>query len=220
MILSHSRRFIFIKTLKTASTSIEVALRSACGPEDVITPIGHKGEPSATRGPQNYLRGTGERETRSDGRSAPLKDRDFYNHMPLRTIAAYVGDATIANYRKIAFVRNPWDRQVSLYHFYAAANRARDSFQEWMAATKRLSCWDMITLNGELALDFIGRYESLSEDVARMCALLRISPLELPRLKTGFRPDKGYHHYYTPELRDRVARHCAREIEAFGYSFS
>ena len=39
MIISHARSFIFIKTRKTAGTSVEVYLSQHCGPEDVITPI-------------------------------------------------------------------------------------------------------------------------------------------------------------------------------------
>ena len=38
MILSHTHKFIYIKTYKTASTSIEAALSAVCGPDDVITP--------------------------------------------------------------------------------------------------------------------------------------------------------------------------------------
>ena len=39
MILSHKHQFIFIKTNKTAGTSIEIALSSICGEDDIITPI-------------------------------------------------------------------------------------------------------------------------------------------------------------------------------------
>src|SRR4030095_6484076 len=39
MILSHKHRFIFIKTAKTAGTSIEVFLSKHCGPDDVVTPV-------------------------------------------------------------------------------------------------------------------------------------------------------------------------------------
>jgi hypothetical protein len=39
MIISHEHKFIFVKTRKTAGTSIEIALSKFCGPDDVICPI-------------------------------------------------------------------------------------------------------------------------------------------------------------------------------------
>src|SRR5262245_14307166 len=40
MIISHEHQFIFLKTRKTAGTSVELALRQLCGPDDIIAPIG------------------------------------------------------------------------------------------------------------------------------------------------------------------------------------
>ena len=39
MIVSHKNKFIFLKTRKTAGSSIEIALSKHCGPEDIITQI-------------------------------------------------------------------------------------------------------------------------------------------------------------------------------------
>jgi hypothetical protein len=39
MIVSHRHKFIFLKTKKTAGTSIELALSELAGPEDIVTPL-------------------------------------------------------------------------------------------------------------------------------------------------------------------------------------
>jgi hypothetical protein len=45
MIISHDHKFIFIKSKKTAGTSIELALRPLCGREDIIAPVREEDEP-------------------------------------------------------------------------------------------------------------------------------------------------------------------------------
>src|SRR5258706_13533067 len=74
MIISHVYKFIFIKTNKTAGTSIEIALSRFCGDDDVITPISQEDEAIRRslgyRGPQNYM--------------APLSDyglRDYWRRL-------------------------------------------------------------------------------------------------------------------------------------------
>lgn len=39
MILSHARKFVFIKTFKTAGSSLEIVLAEHCGPHDILTPL-------------------------------------------------------------------------------------------------------------------------------------------------------------------------------------
>ena len=40
MIISHSHRYIFIKSEKTAGTSVEAALSKHCTDNDMVTPLG------------------------------------------------------------------------------------------------------------------------------------------------------------------------------------
>jgi hypothetical protein len=56
MILSHEHKFIFLRTKKTAGTSIELALSELCGPDDIITPLTREDEARRTgrRGAQNW----------------------------------------------------------------------------------------------------------------------------------------------------------------------
>jgi hypothetical protein len=39
MIVSHKYKFIFLKTKKTAGTSIEISLSRYCDEDDIITPL-------------------------------------------------------------------------------------------------------------------------------------------------------------------------------------
>ena len=58
MILSHKYKFIFLKTNKTAGTSIELALSKFCEAEDIITPVTPQDEELRRSlghpGPQNH----------------------------------------------------------------------------------------------------------------------------------------------------------------------
>ena len=58
LIISHKHQFVFIKTNKTAGTSIEIALSRFCGPEDIITPVSTSDERKRLEwggvAPQNY----------------------------------------------------------------------------------------------------------------------------------------------------------------------
>ena len=45
MIISHKYKFVFIKTMKTAGTGIEIHLSAHCGDDDIATPIAPHVEP-------------------------------------------------------------------------------------------------------------------------------------------------------------------------------
>ena len=40
MIISHKKKFVFLRTTKTASSSLEIYLSQFCSKEDTITPLG------------------------------------------------------------------------------------------------------------------------------------------------------------------------------------
>ena len=58
MIISHKHKFIFVKTRKTAGTSVQEALERICGPDDIVTQTGIWNDiyhPRNFRGPVNPL---------------------------------------------------------------------------------------------------------------------------------------------------------------------
>lgn len=228
MILSHDWRFIFLKTRKTAGTSIELSLSTLCGPLDIVTPTWAKEEALLRQGcgPQNYLRHpfVPPRKLRRDGLPMPDRTTDFYNHIPAKLVQAYVGRRIWKRYRKVGFVRNPWDREVSrfLWSEVKDGDRSREGFKRFLQNNDHDDEWNIISLNGQLALDFAGRYESLEEDFARLLVELGYKKsIALAKAKIGFRrpAERDYRHFYDDEAREIVARAQAPLIMAFGYEF-
>jgi len=129
MILSHQHRFVFIKGLKVAGTSVEIALSQICGPEDIVTPItaaderfrmGTAGEPrNFAADPsveREYRRALTEKEP---GEIRVPQDR-YYNHMSLAEVLDLVPEAN--SYDLLFVERSPYGKAMSLANWQA--NRA------------------------------------------------------------------------------------------------
>lgn len=230
MIISHEHKFIFIKTAKTAGTSIEVALAGLCGDQDVITPLrGSQEEKRPGRRAQNLeldhpmvpkrplirrLLGRPERPWHPSV--------GYYSHMPAWRVRTYVGEKVWNDYFTFAFERNPWDRQVSHFHYKAKNKDPRPTFEDYLVRKKRafVDNYELYSQNGEIIVDFVGRYENLAEDFDFVLKRLGLEgKAALPMVNTT--PDRGadYRSLFTDETRARIESWYRPEIEIFGYSF-
>ena len=206
MIVSNTLRCIFVAIPKTATHAIRFALRP-------------------------YLDET--RDWEQVGlfvqKKLPFAElaRIDTGHIQAREARPILGEALWREYFKFAVVRNPYDRFVS---FCAFVHREELTFAQnprpWMKRTLA----DPATRNrvlfrpqheficdaqGEPLLDFVGRYERLEEEYARICARLGIPADRLPRVNRSRRgpfPD-----YYDEELRAAVFDFYRQDFTLFGY---
>jgi hypothetical protein len=230
MILCHEWRFIFLKTPKTAGTSLEFALSALCGPDDILTPTGPIEEEYLRLGcgAQNYIRGRPDlpRKTREDGVVMPNNHVDFFNHMPADKAKAAIDEDIWNGYFKFAFTRNPWDREVSRYLFDKRHHNVTGdmNFHDYFLSLEkpRGQSWRILSIDGEVAVDFVGRYERIEEDFRT--ALEKVGwtkPLEIPRAKGKFRQkeERDYRPFFDEETNARIMQWYGPEIAAFNYSF-
>ena len=213
VIASHTHRFIFLKTRKTAGTSVEIALSKVCGPDDVITEISPEDEElrraAGGRGPQNF--------------ESPPLPRKAYNHMGAKATRELMGEQVWADYLTFAIERNPWDAVVSLYFWKYKDLPELPAFEtyvnqiwiEQLSNNRRL-----YRIRGQMALDRVLRYENLDAELTDVWHQLDLpGEPDLPRAKGNARPAGHYRELYTDASRARVADVFADTIDAFGYEF-
>lgn len=227
MIINHRYKFIFIKTRKTAGTSIEIALSKFCSPDDIITPIAGKDErirqEKGFGSPQNYdipFRN----QTPIDWLHLITKSKtcEFKNHSDARFIRRHVSREIWDTYYKFCFERNPFDKAISRYYWSTDPPRPDISVYLETASRRRLSNWSIYTINNEIAVDFIGRYERLDDDLEAVSNKLELpEKLSLPRAKGAHRLNRDhYSRVLDDKARARIELVCANEIKAFDYHWA
>jgi len=173
-----------MKSSKTASTSVEFALGTICGMQDIITPVEAFDEPMRVgvggRNPQFFSRRSKvmslleERRRRRSGEPLKNHDQDFYRaHLSARQIKRRVGEKVWSDYHKAVVVRNPFDTVVSDY-FWLRRRSDRsipassiEDFRSWLftnppgLARNNRRHW----IDGVSSLDSVIYYENLLEDL-------------------------------------------------------
>lgn len=207
MIASHAHRFVFIKTRKTAGTSLEIALSRHCGPSDVVTRISPEDEvlraAAGGVGPQN-------------DDTTPSS----YAHMGARRVIQVIGREAWDDYFTFAVERNPYDVVASSYRFSARKPSFTKTFAEFVRTPRRL---DRLALNerlyrvgGRIVVDQVYRYEELPAAIADLSSRLGLE-LDLPHAKQG--TGAHYRELYGPGDAEIVGERFARTIREFGYQF-
>ena len=240
MIISHKYKFIFIKTQKTAGTSIEVFLSDLCDERDIITPIkplveGHK--PRNYRGyfnclPEIILLRKNQKAIRNTIENLK-KRRKFFNHIPGYLVRRRVSKSIWNNYFKFCVERNPWDKTLSMYHMVRhRIGRPDLAFDDFLEGNLQdyytdfqhcinYPCYMDISGN-EIIVDRVLKYEKLNEELKTVFDSLNVpfdGALHV-KAKSNWRKDRSdYRNNYTSKQKNKVAKLFQKEIELHGYDF-
>ena len=228
MIISHKHKFIFLKTGKTAGTSVEIALSKFCGANDIVTKISEVDEETRKSlgytGAQNYK-----------GNRAPAfkwiksllgkpEAATFFNHMPATRVRALISREIWDSYFKFCIERNPWDKTVS-YYYWKNRSEPRPPMIDWLNKGAHKVLQDrgrqLYTIDGNIVVDQVIKYENLADDLETIRLKIGLpEPLELPNAKSSIRKDRRhYQEIFSDEERQIIAKDFAYEIRTFGYEF-
>lgn len=217
MLLSPRYRFLFVHIAKTAGTSVRAALESV-----------------RRRDPYYWLMFPCHRLSHLTGHRLGTK---FPRHAKAIAAKEMLPKEFYDALFKFAFVRNPWDLQVSSFHHirrerphYLQGHDNFAAFLRWKFDPQRpyqyhvdtsieLQSDYVIDLHGNLIVDFVGRYEHLHDDFAEACRRIGIRVPALPHRREATDRERDYRRYYDDAAAALVARHMRADIERFGYSF-
>ena len=239
MIISHSKKFIFIKPRKVAGTTIELMLSQYLESGDFATPIEAHEEhlrlckPGVTIG----------KIRKNNGIGLPLRLRD---HSTLKkAYSALVKE--VENYFVITASRNPWDRAVSQFFWsLRKKNILQQNFKyqkrefnlftrqygpkSWLdifygrKRQRRLNSSHLYSIDNKIMANFVIRYEYLNEDFYTLKRHLNLPENNLSKIystKTTFRPkeSRAWQNFYDKDTIELVRRCCFEEIQYFNYNF-
>lgn len=213
MIISHRHKFIFIHVPKTGGTSIRFALADMGLLDE---------DPMLQLTPQ-----LAEQCGIPDRFAGLVKF-----HFPVCEQRKLVSEAAWNSYFKFAFVRNPWDRLVSMYTFLINDQEVAKKHPELQHQTQ--SCGNFadyirkfgieyptyrqfLGRNGEAGVDFVGKQEQLQAGFDYVCETIGVSKYRLSQSNQS--QHRHYSYYYQRESRKLVADRFACDIDDHGYRF-
>ncbi len=231
MIASRLHNFIFLKTIRTASTSIELALSPYCGLHDILMPIGARFDMLRAESgvdPRNfaetsvqvrYLKGLRKQNPKLMKRVLQeIEASGFWAHALADVVKAKVGSLWDSAFR-FTSERHPYEKALSRAHFsYQSQLGSFSTHLERIVFQDRLYVGHpMYMIDGKVMVhDFI-LHDTLQTDFDRVTAKLGLPPTKLPRARHVERDRRPAQEVLSAAEKEFIFHQCRPEFELFGW---
>jgi len=219
MLISYKHKFLFVHIFKTAGTSVTEALIPYARPIDRLA-YGFWPTRKMTNA-LNWILNNQFNEFLTG----------FHKHARAVDAQKKLAREVFDSLFKFAFVRNPWDWQVSLYFYIRQAPKHKlheklnkmgfTDFIQWHIEQKPLRQIDFLAdEESRMIVDFVGKYENLDNDLnhIRKQLSLKVGPLHKTNVSKN-RAHKDYRKYYDSSTANLIAAYFEADIKHFGYEF-
>tara|TARA_B100001287_G_C22685504_1_gene533251 strand:+ start:399 stop:1106 length:708 start_codon:yes stop_codon:yes gene_type:complete len=230
MIINHKYKFIFLRTKKTAGTSLEIYLSQFCGKDDVISPDDWEAEKM-----KNEL-GQKSRNYQLPFREYNLSDwkillrnfsrknvrNKYYNHMSAEELKKNVPPEIWNNYYIFCFERNPFEKAVSAFHYHLRVHDLKIQyypFKNFLNDHNYYRNFHRYSINDKVVIN-VFQYDKINETIYSLLKKFGIENApKIPFAKAQDKKRNHYSSYYDAGTKKIVEQNCYNEIEQFGYLF-
>lgn len=214
MVISDSNNFIYIRIPKNASTSLATFfVKNYCKVNDKWTAIGDAGIKSSNV---------------SSDVIAKYRKQYRFIHLTLNEIIneGVITEAEARSKRIIGVIRNPLERQLSLYFFLNRQNRGAATVSQFRSLMQK-GFYESDGSNHILQTDYLKigdesvgelwKYDNLDEHVEQFIAEYGRPMFPLKLFKAGFKPKNAdlINEYYDAATRKAVEEYFAKDFEAY-----
>ena len=200
MIISHKHQFIFVKTRKTAGSTLEKLLYPHLGEFDICTGSERDGTP-----PLNTDIKDGHMGWKQIENLYPKEWKDYY---------------------KFTIERNPWDKVVSSYFWHKIIKEERFGtmpFEEYVQTCELLPTdWNKYSFKRNVMVDNIWLYENMGDmysELKDMFGFGITDEWQNTRLKSGIRTVQDYKEMHNSNTVGKVRELFKNEISHLGYLY-
>lgn len=205
MIVSKKHNFVFVKTRKTAGSTLEKLYRPLLGDEDYLSGSERDETPSKNMPP------------RTNGHLGIVQIKEQYGK----------NQEWWDNAFKFTIERNPWDKVVSSYYWHQAikpAEYAGMDFEKYVLTCQLLPMdYNHYASRGTLLVDKVYKYEEIDlmyTDLNERFGF-NITTIDIfgTRMKGDIRKERDYRKLHTQRTIDFVAQFFKPTIDLMGYEY-